>query len=98
MEKSKLDWKTFTARRHLDVASWIGSKGFKTYLEMKKWLEERDMEPPTKEEVAKHFTKKKAKVEKVEKDTIIALEEKEEATKETVKKRSKKKVEPKTEE
>ena len=59
MEKPKLDWKTFTARRRLDVAAWISSKGFKAYAELKKWCTDRDMEPPAKSEVASYFKKPK---------------------------------------
>lgn len=93
MERSKLDWKTFTARRRLDVGAWIKSKGFKSYSEMKKWLTDQDMEPPTKEEVAKHFRKPKAKVEEVIKE-IPAMEPTVEESKKTEpsKKKAKKRV------
>jgi hypothetical protein len=64
MEKPKLDWKTFTSRRHLDVGAWIKSKAFKSYSEMKAWLTARDMSPPTKEEVENFFKKEKVITEK----------------------------------
>jgi len=74
MEKPKLDWKTFTSRRHLDVGAWIKSKAFKSYLEMKTWLISRDMSPPTKEEVEKFFKKEKI-IEKLPEKEKIKIEE-----------------------
>jgi hypothetical protein len=75
MEKPKLDWKTFTSRRHLDVGAWIKSKAFKSYLEMKAWLTARDMIPPSKEEVENFFKKEKAIIEKPLQKEEIKIEE-----------------------
>jgi hypothetical protein len=85
MERSKLDWKTFSSRRRLDVRAWIEYKGFKKISDMEKWLTDRNMEPPKKEEVSEFF--KKAPKKEIVKEEILEpvlkdVEQKEEATKE----------------
>lgn len=75
MEKAKLDWKTFTGRRRLDVAMWLKSKGIKSFAELKAWCESKDMVPPEKEEVKAHFAAPKKPTKKV---APVVVEEKKE--------------------
>lgn len=85
METAKLDWKTFTARRRLNVKLWIKSKGFKKHSDLVEWCKKEEIIPPSKDEVSDAFKKppKKKLVEKVK-------EIKEEPKKETKKKKSRK--------
>ena len=55
MEKAKLDWKTFSLRRRLDVSAWLKAMKMKSYEDLVAWCESKDMLPPSKEEVSEHF-------------------------------------------
>lgn len=97
MEKPKLDWKTFSLRRRLDVPAWLRSLKIKNYGELKKWCESKDMVPPEKAEVSEHFKvpkpkKVEPKVEEPKTESEPVKEEPKPAPKTTTRKRRTKKV------
>lgn len=74
MEKAKLDWKTFTARRRLDIYAWLKSKNIKGYAELMTWCASKDMTGPEKDDVKAFFAPPKKKVEAVKEISTVASE------------------------
>ena len=93
MEKAKLDWQTFTARRRLDVSAWLKSKQIKNHGELKIWCESKDMTPPTKDEAKAFFAapKKPKNAEPAAKEEPVVIKSEDEPAK-VRKGRPKKKV------
>lgn len=54
-EPSKMDWKSYVARRRLDVSAWITARGFKSYSEIQAWCKAHDLEAPLLREVKAHL-------------------------------------------
>jgi hypothetical protein len=75
MERPKLDWKTFTARRRMDIGPWIQSKGFSQYSDLKTWFANRNMEPPKLDEVKEFFAKKAVKAKKIKEEILDTIKE-----------------------
>ncbi len=85
MEKAKLDWKTFSLRRRLDVSAWLKSMKIKSYKELVTWCESKDMLPPSKEEVGEHLKAPKPQpVTKVTKKVVAEKPQEEEKIPEVV--------------
>jgi len=71
MERPKLDWKTFSSRRRLDVPAWLKNMQIESYEDLKKWCESKDMVPPEKKEVSEHFkAPKPKKAEPIKPDVV----------------------------
>lgn len=80
MENTKVDWKTFIARRKINLREWATINKIKSFLDIQNWCNKNGLTTPSESSVSFLFTsdlptKQTEEIKPEEKEEILPAEE-----------------------